>query len=161
MGEIMWNRRAVNFVFSLMVFVCAPFATADDSDEAAVKAVGQSLTAAYIARDWDRFASHFTKDAIWLPNDFPPLQGKDAWWSFVEPFWHTSRIVDMDVQTREVVVDGDLAYERHDEMQVVVPAVGEGEEAIFHFKGIWIMQRQPDGHWKIARYIWNFSPAGD
>ena len=129
-----------------------------DKDTAAIHVLSEQVTQAYIARDWDKFAGYFTEDAIWMPNEVLPLQGKDEWWTFVEPFWDTTAVVEMSVASEEIVVAGDWAFERHTERQVIRPAGGEGETLTFNFKGIWLLQRQDDGSWKIVRYIWNWNP---
>jgi len=132
-----------------------------EADIAAINVVGEQLREAYIARDWDRFAGYFAEDAIWMPNNFPPLIGKAAWWSFAEQFWHSTAVVEMDLVSDEIIIAGDWAFERHTEIQVTASTSGEGEPATNRFKGIWLLRRQADGSWKIARYIWNFNPAPD
>ncbi len=124
------------------------------SDEMAIMTVIDELTDAYVARDWNEFAGHFTDDGVWMPPGLAPLSGKDEWWSFVQQWWDSSEIRDMGVTTEELVVIGSWAIERHTEFQVVV--FGDDSEPVsLYFKGIWIFRRQDDGTWKIAQYIWN------
>ena len=47
-----------------------------DADIAAIKSMAEQLGEAYVARDWDRFTSFFTDDAVWMPRGQPPLIGK-------------------------------------------------------------------------------------
>ena len=129
-----------------------------DADIAAIKSLAEQAIDAYVARDWERFAGFFTDDGIWMPPNMAPLVGKEAWWSFVQDWWDQSVVEQMNVSHEEIVVVGDWAYERHNETQLVIPKAG-GEPSQHYFKGVWILQRQDDGSWKIARYIWNFSPA--
>jgi len=84
--------------------------------------LSEQVTQAYIARDWDKFAGYFTEDAVWMPNDVLPLQGKEEWWMFVEPFWDTTAVVEMSVVSKEIVGAGEWAFERHTERQVIRPA---------------------------------------
>ncbi len=132
-----------------------------EAEIAAIHTLSESVQKAYIARDWDQFADYFTDDAIWMPNEVSPLTGKDQWWTFVAPFWDTTTVIEMDIVTEEIVVAGDWAFERHSEKQVIRPASGEGDTATYYFKGIWLLQRQADGAWKIARYIWNWNPPAN
>ena len=136
-------------------------AIAAGDDIAAINAVSDQVREAYMARDWDRFSGLFTDDAIWMPGNLLPLTGKAAWWSFVEGFWNSTAIVEMDVVSDEIVVMGDWAFERHTETTVTVPTAGDGEPSTYRFKGVWLLHRQADGSWKIARYIWNQNPAPD
>jgi uncharacterized protein (TIGR02246 family) len=132
----------------------------NDEDIADIEAVSDQLTAAYVARDWDVFAGFFTDDGVWLPPGMPALSGKDEWWLFVEPWWHTSTVVDMGVTHEEIIIVDDWAIERHSEYQTL--RSGDDEETVtIYFKGIWILQRQNDGEWKIARYIWNENAPPD
>ena len=135
--------------------------TNTDADIAAINAVAEQVTEAYIARDWDRFSALFTEDAIWMPAEILPLTGKAAWWSFVEPFWTSTKVVEMDLVSDEIIVAGDWAFERHSETTVSAPTEGDGEPWTDHYKGVWLLHRQADGSWKIARYIWHWYPAPD
>ena len=63
----------------------------------------------------------------------------------------------MDLSSEEIVVAGDWAFERHTEM-TISKGNESGETRQSYYKGIWILQRQEDATWKIARYIWNRNP---
>jgi len=129
-----------------------------DVERKAIEIVIEELTDAYKARDWDAFAGYFTDDGIWMPPGVAPLRGKNAWWSFVQQWWDSSRVMDIGVTTEELVVINDWAIERHTEYQVTT--FGESAEpASLYFKGIWIFRRQEDGSWKISQYIWNENTA--
>lgn len=129
-----------------------------DDDIAAIKAQIDGLTVAYVARDWDAFAGFFTADGVWMPPGFPPLSGKNEWWSFVQPWWDESEILDIGVTTEQVVVSGNWAIEWHTEYQTA-KLTPDAEPASLYFKGSWIFHRQGDGTWKIAQYIWNENVA--
>lgn len=154
------ERAAVAATSMLLLVGCDLGRPTDsaDNDIAAVHTAIEGLTDAYVARDWDTFVGYFTDDAIWMPSGVPPLQGKNAWWEWVEPWWDVSTVVDIGVSTEELIVIEDWAIERLVEYQTA--RFGEAEEpASLYFKGIWIFRRQEDGSWKIARYIWNENPA--
>ena len=127
-----------------------------EEDIAEIKAFIQSAEDAYVERDWDRFADHFTVDGLWMPNNRLPLRGKSAWWSYVGRGWDKTRVVDMNVHTDEIIVSGGWAMERHTQ---ATKQVREGETIVSRSKGVWILKRTDDGSWKIARYIWNRNPA--
>ena len=91
----------------------------DGSDEMAIKAVIDELTDAYVARDWNEFAGHFTDDGVWMPPGLAPLSGEDEWWSFVQPWWDSSEIRDMVVTTEEIVGNGSGEIERQTDVHVV------------------------------------------
>lgn len=124
----------------------------DNTDVNAIKNTIKQLSDAYVARDWDGFTSFFTRDAVWMPPGQPPLVGKDEWWSWIGGRWDESTIEKMTVNHEEIVIAGHWAYEWHTETQF-----GPGWQR--NFKGIFIMQRQDDNSWKIARYSFNHSPV--
>lgn len=109
---------------------------------------------AYVARNWDKFTSFFTDDAVWMPPGQPPLIGKNEWWSWIGGRWDQSTVEQIAVSHEEIVVAGDWAYEWHNETQI-----GPGWQR--NFKGIFIMHRQEDGSWRIARYCFNHTPVAD
>ena len=126
----------------------------NDADVKAIEDMLEQSSEAFLARDWDGFTSFFTEDAVWMPPDQPPLIGKDAWWSWIGGGWHQSTIEQQDPGSEEIVIAGNWAYEWHNETQ-------RGLEWKRNFKGIFIMHRQEDGSWKIARYCFNLSPGVD
>ena len=129
-----------------------------DADIAAIKNLTEQLQSAYVARDWDRFSGFFTDDGVWMPPDMAPLVGKEAWWSWVKQWWDQVAVERMKVSPEEIVVAGDWSFVRYNETTVYVPKAG-GEPGESYFKGIWVLQRQANGSWQIARFIWNISPA--
>jgi len=151
------RNLATPVVFALILVVgCGPDQrqVSRDDDISAIRTAIDGLTDAYVARDWDSFASFFTNDGIWMPPGVALLQGKEAWWAWVKPWWNSSTVMDIGVSTEELIVIDDWAIERHIEHQTTIFGAGE-EPASLHFKGIWIFRRQEDGSWKIAQYIWN------
>ncbi len=148
---------SILLVLGLLVGCGTPHEGADDeADIAAIKSLSKQAQAAYIARDWEGFASFFTDDGVWMPSGKLPLIGKEAWWSWIGGGWDRGTIDKMDLSHDEIVVAGDWAFERHSESTV---STRGGETRERHYKGVWILRRQADGSWKIARYIWNRNPA--
>jgi uncharacterized protein (TIGR02246 family) len=45
--------------------------------------------------------------------------------------------------------------------QGVMPPVGGGEGTKFHYRAMFITEKQSDGRWLIARQIWNQKPGED
>ena len=129
-----------------------------DADIAAIKSLTEQAKDAYVARDWEGLSGFFTDDGIWMPPDMTPLVGKEAWWSWVEQWWDQVAVKQMEISPEEIVIAGDWAFERYNEAIVYVPKAG-GEPSESYYKGIWILQRQDDGSWRIARFVWNTSPA--
>ncbi len=125
-----------------------------DEDSAAIGNSIEGLTDAYVARDWEAFAGFFAEDGVWMPPDVAPLRGKEAWWSFVQPWWDNSTVLEIGSTTEELIVIDDWAIEFHSEYQVMT--FGDSTEPVsLYFKGVWIFRRQEDGSWRITQYIWD------
>ena len=125
-----------------------------DVERKAIETVIEQLTDAYVARDWEAFAGFFADDGVWMPPGVAPLRGKDAWWSFVQPWWDNSTVLEIGSTTEELVVIDDWAIELHSEYQVMT-FEDSTEPASLYFKGVWIFRRQEDGSWRITQYIWD------
>ncbi len=151
------NTILCTTLISMLMFVgCEaehPEPTLSDERQA-IETVIEQLTDAYVARDWDAFASFFADDSVWMPPGIGPLRGKDAWWSFVQPWWDDSTVLEIGSTTEELVVIDDWAIEFHSEYQVMTFEDG-AEPASLYFKGVWIFRRQEDGIWRITQYIWD------
>ena len=129
-----------------------------DADVVAIKRLTEQADAAYVARDWDRFSSFFAADAVWMPAEIEPLTGIDEWWAFVEQFWNSTKVVDLETVFDEIIVSGDWAFSRYSETSTSATIADDSEPWTDHYKAIRIYLRQQDGSWKIARYIWHWYP---
>jgi len=125
---------------------------ASASDLAAISKVHREYVAAHNDSDADRLVALFTDDAILMPMDEPSLTGKKAIREHYEEFFdqNPSAIELSPVETR---VAGDWAFERI-QVKVTLPDGGK-EDRHADVKYLWILQRQADGSWKIARAIYN------
>lgn len=103
---------------------------------------------AWNSGDLDGFMDGFTDDVVWMPSGQAPVVGNEAcrqstlkW--FPQLFsGNPENVQDIVIDYEESVVSGDWGYER-----ISIP--------LWNMKGIHILQKQADGLWKIARYIWN------
>jgi uncharacterized protein (TIGR02246 family) len=130
----------------------------DSVDVDAIKIAIEELEEAYVAGNLETFVALFTDDAVCMLPNQPPVVGKNAWRADMRKRFERSIVADHSSISEEVVVFGDWAFERHNETaRYTSKATGESNQAFF--KGVFIFRRQPDGSWKIARYISNGSPA--
>lgn len=124
-----------------------------DSDVQAILDFEQTVFDAQIAGDFDAWLSSFTEDAIVMEPNLPALNGKQAIRqrnaaSFEQFYIHE------ETDQREVEVAGDWGYIRAHWTWTLTPKSG-GEGVRDTGNSIWILQRQPDGSWKISRGIFN------
>jgi uncharacterized protein (TIGR02246 family) len=125
---------------------------ASASDLAAISRVHQEYVAAHNDSDADRLMALFTDDAVLMPMDEPALSGKPAIREHYEEFFDQNPST-IDLSPVETRVAGDWAFERI-QVKVTLPD-GKGEGRHADVKYLWILQKQPDGSWKIARAIYN------
>ena len=127
-------------------------AGASASDLAAIQRLHDAYVAAHNDADAGRMMTLFTDDAVLMPTDEPAVTGRAAIGEHYQEFFDQtpSEIILRPVETR---VAGDWAFERI-EMTVTLPG-GGGKVMQAEVKYLWILERQPDGSWQIARAIYN------
>ena len=158
-----WTRPLAGSLVAMLLCVCAPSSEkppsgapstrgAGAADLAAIARLHDEYVAAHNAADIDRMMALFTDDAVLMPTDEPTLTGKKAIGEHYQEFFDQtpSEITLEPVETR---VAGDWAFERV-ELTVTVPGA-RGKVLLAKAKYLWILQRQPDGSWKIGRAIYN------
>ena len=139
------------------VTACVPVAEQPaptiEADVAAISRVIDEGATALNAADAAGMVGRYTEDAVSMPPDRPVVIGQEALRARYETTFDQSTF-EYTRSVEEVVVAGDWAFGRWtDTGTVTTKAVGEPSE--ISSKGIFIMQRQPDGFWKITRAIWN------
>jgi uncharacterized protein (TIGR02246 family) len=74
------RRNRIAFVLTLFALAaCAPVATVNkQTEEAAIRAIGQDWQRAVVARDVDRIVSFFTPDAVIISSNAPLVSGTAA-----------------------------------------------------------------------------------
>ena len=119
----------------------------------AIEELNQHDVKAALASDTDAIISQWTDDFTVLPPTGPILRGKSANSAVVEQGkeqWKALVPVDYSVDFEEVIVSGDYAFEWGTFRSAVRPRDG-GEPLTSSGKLMRILQRQPDGSWKMHR----------
>jgi len=97
-------------------------------------------------------ASLYAEDAMLLPPDHEPIQGREA----IRAFWKQGTDEGLEVTNLAVEVDGNLGYLVG---QYHLPATDE--EPADSGKYVMCLKRQRDGSWKVTADIWNQSSDAD
>ena len=102
--------------------------------------------------DVETLTSLYADDAVLLPPDHAPVEGRKA----IEEFWRQGTDQGLRVTTLRLEVAGDVGYliGRYN-----LPATTK-EEADSG-KYVMCLKRQPDGAWKLTADIWNSSNNDD
>jgi uncharacterized protein (TIGR02246 family) len=123
------------------------------ADLAAIARSRDEYVAAHNAGDLDRIMALWADDAILLPPDEPTIYGKAAIRDYIEKVLDQipARVA---LSLEETRIADDWAFDRGVET-VTMGTEASGQSVTMRVKYICILQRQADGSWKFARYIYN------
>ena len=156
----------IALVFALLLVTCAPQtqpvveeAANTEADVAAIRALDEKWVATAEAGDIEGLVALYTDDAVRLPPDGPSYSGKAALEEVFRAGFEqvTIEFVWPVEGTEETIVADGWAYHLGEYTAMITPREG-GETMEEKGKVVEILQRQPDGSWKIAREIWNVAP---
>ena len=154
-------RRRLPILLLLVVAFAACVPASNDSTEADVEAIN-GLIGDYVralnTESTESVMAVYADGAVLMPADQPAFNGKEE-----IPRWYDAAFqqsaYDLSFQMAEVVVAGEWAFARWTVSGTLTPQTG-GDPASVSSKGISILQRQADGSWKIARFMFNRDEAG-
>ena len=127
------------------------------SDTAAINDIWTQCASSLNAGNIDRWLFFFTEDAVSIPQNEPPLVGKDQIRVWIKDM-SDQVTFDMDITNKEVEVAGDWAFSRGTYTLTLTPKES-GQSVLIDGRYITIFTRQPDGGWKRHREIFNFDAA--
>lgn len=137
---------------------CSPREEIDaEAVTATVNEIWSQYSSSLNSGDNDAWLSLWTDDGIQMPPNSPPVIGKEQIrarnQAALDQF-----TVDIEITNEEVRVAGDWAYARGTYTATLTPKQG-GEALFIDGKYMTILERQPDGSWKIHRDIFNSNVA--
>jgi ketosteroid isomerase-like protein len=133
-----------------------------DEDRRAIEALNEYDVKATLASDVDAIVSQWTEDFVVLPPAGPIVRGRSANVAAAEQGKQQAQAfiaVDYDVDFEEITVTGDHAFAWGTYRSTVRPRAG-GADIILSGKLMRILQRQPDGAWKMHRTMMTADPTG-
>lgn len=131
---------------------CASRSAADPGGRLAIESAIRRYVEASNKGDVATLASLYAEDAMLLPPDHEPIQGREA----IRAFWRQGTDEGLEVTNLAVEVDGNLGYLVG---QYHLPATDE--EPADSGKYVMCLKRQRDGSWKVTADIWNQSGDAD
>jgi len=112
----------------------------------------------WVKGDATAAAEWYTEDAINMPPDVEDCQGRSAIQRvFSGILSGVKEVVDMAFTTRELDVYEGTAYELGTFADTHIPHGGDETTFLGRYMCVW--KRQPDGTWKIHRFIFNSLPS--
>ena len=131
---------------------CTPSPSQSPTDpRRAVEATVNRYVEATNSGDAEALAQLYEDDAVLLPPDHKPVEGRAA----IGEFWRQGTDEGLEVTTLRLDVEGGLGYLVG---QYTLPETEE--EPADSGKTVMCLKRQRDGSWKVTADIWN-SSVGD
>ena len=122
-------------------------------DVTAIKRLTEDWHNGWLAGDAEALGDLYTDDPVLMPQNQPAVIGKEAIHSLYQSVFD-EYTVDGGGELLEVEVAGDWAFYRSTYTLTATPKAG-GEPLEDTGKALFIVRRQPDGAWKIARLMAN------
>lgn len=128
-----------------------------ERDRLQVIAAAEEEMSAIATGDAERYFAVLTEDAVFMPPNSLSKTGEELR-QWLREFLSQVAVECLQSLHGQTVVAGDLAYHGYACSWKTTPRAG-GQPTIAHFKGMHIARRLADGSWRLARNIWNLSPA--
>ncbi|MBF0510412.1 MAG: DUF4440 domain-containing protein [Deltaproteobacteria bacterium] len=147
---------APSIFFALAMFIMLTWGSGlvlAGQDDVAIDKVRLSFNAAFNEGNLKAMEQLIDLNAIWLPSGKPSIVGKNNimahYTNVFAGAWSKLELTSGDIQ----VCDG-WAFMSGDNIRADTPkAGGTVKQVSGHY--LFVLKRQPDGTWKIARDIWN------
>jgi len=150
-------RKLFVFMTSVLLFIIACTQNPDvQADVDAIKKLHNELNAAWDNSDINGILALWTDDGIAMPPKKSPYVGKERISTRLQ-FLNDTTLENLSVEIEEIKVSGDWAFIRQTFKGTWTPKNGS-EPTYENSKEIMILNKQTDGSWKIARYMWNSNP---
>ncbi len=126
-----------------------------NEDIQAIRQLAADWRSGWLAGDVDALLCLYAEEPVLMPQGQPAVSGKDA----IRPLYEAvlqEVTIESEGTLMEVEVSGDWGYFWSTYKLTATPKAG-GETIESEGKSLFIVKRQPDGAWKIARLIDNSS----
>ena len=127
--------------------------TIQSEDVAAIKKLAEDWRTGWDRSDTEALLSLYTDDPVLMPQGQPAVTGKNVIRTLYQSFFKEFTVKG-EGKVVEVEVSGDLGYFWNSYTLTATPKAG-GEQIKAQGKSVFIVRRQNDNSWKIARLIDN------
>ena len=124
-----------------------------NADVAAIKRLAKAWHAAWNRGDAEALCSLYAQNPVLMPQGQPAVTGKKAIRSLYRSFFEAFTVKGRG-KVIEIEVSGDLGYFRSSYTLTAAPKAG-GDPIKGEGRSVFILKRQSDNSWKIARLIDN------
>jgi uncharacterized protein (TIGR02246 family) len=148
----MLNGNGLSLALLALLVIAVPVrAAAEDSAEAAIKsALGQWMQD-FNAGNAEKACALFAPDLRYDFRGYPERDYRDICDRMQRSLGDKSKTYSYDLDVREIIVSGDIAVVRLVwKLTVTLP---NGRQVVSVEPGMDVFRKEPDGAWKIIRYI--------
>ena len=134
----------------------------EEADLRAIERLHQKDMQASRAGDFETLRSIMTDEAVILPPGGEAVRGKeelDASFARMRDAMDRIEVIEYVLDFSEVKILGDYAFEWGEIRGSMRQTGDEPQRSTYNVMRI--LQRQPDGEWKVHRSIWNERPTND
>jgi ketosteroid isomerase-like protein len=124
-------------------------------DEAAIRAVLDGIASDFNAGNMEAMMARYLDDVVVSAPGAPDIVGKAAWGQALDAGLPKGVAMTLRFDTVEMLIDGDLAYERGTYAIGIPNPADPAQAAVIKGRHIHIFRRQADGSWKGWRLMEN------
>jgi ketosteroid isomerase-like protein len=148
----MLNGNALSFALLALVAFLPPLkALAEDNAEVAIRSALAQWTQDFNNRNAEKACSLFAQDLRYDFRGYPERDYRDICDRMQRSLGDTGKTYSYDLDVREIIVSGDIAVVRLVwRLTVTLP---NGQQVVSVEPGMDVFRKEPDGAWKIIRYI--------
>ena len=148
----MSNSNALGFALLALVAFLPPLKVlAEDSAEVAIRSALAQWTQDFNSRNAEKACSLFAQDLRYDFRGYPERDYRDICDRMQRSLGDASKTYSYDLDVREIIVSGDIAVVRLVwKLTVTLP---NGQQVVSVEPGMDVVRKEPDGAWKIIRYI--------
>jgi ketosteroid isomerase-like protein len=148
----MSNSNALGFALLALVAFLPPLKVlAEDSAEVAIRSALAQWTQDFNNRNAEKACSLFAQDLRYDFRGYPERDYRDICDRIQRSLGDASKTYSYDLDVRETIVSGDIAVVRLVwKLTVTLP---NGQQVVSVEPGMDVFRKEPDGAWKIIRYI--------
>ena len=145
------NANILGFALLTLAALLPLKAFADDSPEAASRSALAHWTQDFNGRNAEKACTLFAQDLRYDFRGYPERDYRDICDRMQRSLGDISKTYSYDLDVREIIVSGDIAVVRLVwKLTVTLP---NGQQVVSVEPGMDVFRKEPDGAWKIIRYI--------
>ena len=147
----MLNGNGFGLALLALLAIVPLGAAAEDSAEAAIKSALAQWTHDFNSGNAEKACALFAQDLRYDFRGYPERDYRDICDRMARSLGDKSKTYSYDLDIREIIVSGDIAVVRLVwKLTVTLP---NGQQVVSTEPGMDVLRKEPDGAWKIIRYI--------